>query len=254
MLKPAALGLLALVVPAAALKGVKGEDDREVVPAAEYPWSAVGRVNNSNGGQCSGVLIGPNLAVTAAHCLWNRRTRAWMPVTAMHFVAGWERGAYLGAARVIATHVAPGYDPLRPYGPAMAAVDWALMVLDSDLGRRVGWVAPGRSPSAATALVTVGYGQDRPHVPTAHRGCRVSGAGEGGVILHDCDAVHGDSGAPVLVWDGDLPRLAAIHVATFTMADGRVHGGAVPVSAFADKAAALGAAAASLAPIRPAAP
>lgn len=232
--------LTAAPVHAEGLKGIKGADDRIAVVAAEYPWSALGRVNNGMGGHCSGVLVGPRLVVTAAHCLWNKKTRQPMPAQALRFVAGYDRGEYLAFATVERTVVAPGWAFGHAYSPELAGHDWALLVLDKALGEQVGWVALGEAPGSGQSVVTVGYGQDKAHVPSAHIGCTMIGR-LGNVLTHDCDAVHGDSGAPVLVWTAGAPRLAAIHVATFSMT-GKVLGGAVPVTAFAAEATKQGAA------------
>ncbi len=245
-MRAAAALLAALLVAgsagAAGLKGIKGDDDRVTVAASEYPWSTVGRLHNGQGGHCSGVLIGPRLAVTAAHCLWNRKTRRPMPAIALHFVAGWERGEYLRAAPVARYEIAPDWRFGVAYGFGPASVDWALLELAEPLGDEVGWMALGPAPVQGQAVTTVGYGQDRKHVPTAHIGCHVTGRLAEGAWVHDCDAVHGDSGAPVLVWDGGMPRLVAIHVATFSRDGAPSQGGAVGVDAFGAVAARMGAA------------
>jgi protease YdgD len=241
--RPAALLLTLVALPAAAegLKGVKGADDRVEVAADQYPWSAVARLNNGKGGHCSAVLVGPALAVTAAHCLWNKATLRPMPPTSLHVVAGYARGAFLAATRVAATSIAPGWQFGQRYSPELAAHDWAVLTLAEPLGEKVGWVAIGEAATTTDHLVAVGYGQDKAHIPTAHLGCSVAGKLGTELLTHDCDAVHGDSGAPVLVWRAGQPTLAAIHVGTFTFADGRVLGGAVPSTAFVAEARRQGA-------------
>ncbi|MFN3076677.1 MAG: trypsin-like serine peptidase [Alphaproteobacteria bacterium] len=237
--------LLLLVVPTPAwagdLKGIKGTDDRITVTASEYPWSAVGRVNNGQGGYCSGVLIGPRLVATAAHCLWNRKTRRPMPESALRFVAGWERGSYLGASEVTRAVLAPDWRFGEKYDPAHAAHDWALLELSEPLGETVGWLALADGRSGAEYVTTVGYGQDRKHVPTAHIGCRLLGVLAQGLLTHDCDAVHGDSGAPVMIWRDGAPLVTAIHVATLSQSSGRTVGGAVDIARLKTTADRMGA-------------
>lgn len=225
---------------AAELKGIKGTDDRVIVSASEYPWSTVGRVNNGQGGYCSGVLIGPKLALTAAHCLWNKHTRRPMPASALHFVAGWERGEFLGATEVVRTVVAPDWRFGENYDPAHAAHDWALLELSAPLGETAGWLGLADGRDATKTVTTVGYAQDHKHVPTAHIGCHITGTLANGLLIHDCDAVHGDSGAPVIVRHLGTPLVAAIHVATLSR-DGRVVGGAVDVARLRAEAIRMGA-------------
>lgn len=227
------------------LHGVKGGDDRLAVEAGQYPWSAMGRLNNGLGGHCSGVLVGPRLLATAAHCLWNPRTRAPIPVTSLTFVAGYDRGNYLKASKVARMHPAPGWNlATNNAGAGLSgrADDWALLELEEPLGDSVGWIAPGADPQPGQGVTAAGYGKDKAHVPTAHLGCAVLER-RGGLFINDCDAVQGDSGGPMLVWQGGQPQLAALNVAV--LIDRGDLGVAVGVGAFKAQATRLGAAATS---------
>jgi len=80
-----------------------------------------------------------------------------------------------------------------------------------------------------------GFSQDSRHVLTLHRNCNILQGFEGDrVLTHDCDAVHGDSGSPLMLAheDGSV-SLLAIHSATGETGDLTV-GIAVAVGAMGD--------------------
>lgn len=217
------------------LHGLKGADDRMMVEAGQYPWSAMGRLNNGLGGHCSGVLVGPRLLATAAHCLLNQRTRAIIPVGSLTFVAGYDRGQYLKASKVARLHPSPGWK----YGGQSARTDdWALLELQEPLGEEVGWIGLGDDPAPGQTVTAAGYGKDKAHVPTAHVGCHVLER-RGALLLNDCDAVQGDSGGPVLVWRDGRFRLAGLNVAVIVSAGDM--GVALGVGAFKAEAMRMGA-------------
>ena len=54
---------------------------REDVDVSRYPWSAIGKLYNEAGGSCSGVVISHEKILTAAHCVFNFRTRRFIPAS-----------------------------------------------------------------------------------------------------------------------------------------------------------------------------
>ena len=58
------------------LPGVGAVDRRVAVDPRQSPWDAIAKVQTNIGTRCTGALIAPGTVLTAAHCLYNRRTRA----------------------------------------------------------------------------------------------------------------------------------------------------------------------------------
>src|SRR5262249_11465934 len=141
-------------------------------------------------------LVGPRLALTAAHCLINPRTRRFHPAEALHVVFGYSRASYLAHAVVERFSVGPGYDLSRPL--ASLSSDWALLTLADDASARLGHFQVASAEPGA-ALLHGGYTVGRMEVLLADPSCRLLGAAaEPGLVRHDCETTFGDSGGPLL--------------------------------------------------------
>lgn len=203
------LTALAPLFAAAAQPGVTGSDDRRPLTEPVPELAAVGRVNWEGGGFCTGVLIAPDRALTAAHCLWDRRRGRLFAADRLHFVAGWRRGAHAGHARAKRLLHDPKLAFRADGAPTDPLLDWAVLELERPIA------GPGLEPlpfagaaerarvAEGASMARVGYGQDRPHLPVLVEPCHMLGVrAEGRLLLHDCDATFGDSGSPLLVRAG----------------------------------------------------
>ncbi|PWC34588.1 trypsin-like serine protease [Azospirillum sp. TSO35-2] len=179
------------------LPGVGPGDRRAPVDADAAPWRSVVRVQTNLAGRCTGALVGPRTVVTAGHCLFNARTRRFLPASSLHVLFGYARGDYSQHITVARVVTDPAYDPSA--GQPLESADWAVLTLDAPAPATVPPLPVAAAPLAAGAPVMLGgYSQDRAQILMADRDCRVLGT-TAGLLVHDCDATRGTSGGPLLV-------------------------------------------------------
>ncbi len=195
-MRPAALAAaLALCLGATAAAQAPRQRILDVAEAAAF--RAVGRLNVAGNRHCTATLIAPDVALTAAHCLFNPRTGRRAPPAEMKFVIGQWRDAYAALRGVAATAVPPDYVYDREVALGVVGADVALLRLDAPTAAEAAVPIPVGAIAAPGPYAIVAYGRDRAYAPSLREDCALV-ANDGAVVALDCAVTFGVSGAPVL--------------------------------------------------------
>ncbi len=199
--------LIITMLIASAASALAG-DGRRMLSTDEAPaWNGVGRLNISGNRFCTATLISERLVLTAAHCLYNPRTKARVSVGNLRFVAGLRLGHHAGVRRVIAAATLPDYRYDATADTERIALDVALLELESPIHAVT--YPPAIMRPADKMVTLVSYARDRAHAPSIEHDCEVERS-VGVISALSCQVTFGASGAPVFSIVRGRPRVVAL--------------------------------------------
>ncbi|MEQ8653531.1 MAG: serine protease [Kiloniellales bacterium] len=140
---------------------------------------AIGRLNHAgyrHKQHCTAVLVAPNAALTATHCLQGLDPRE------AHLLLGYDRGTW--------------QEHLRPSAAHDLGRDLTMICLSQD-ARATPLILSPEPPASGETLIASGYGS-----PSVHRlrqeACKVTGVRAEETFRLDCRLAPGNSGGPLL--------------------------------------------------------
>jgi V8-like Glu-specific endopeptidase len=194
------------------INNIIGEDNRErITPTTDYPWSSIVQLYVTWGAEsyiCSGAMISKNHVLTAGHCVYAQSRGGW--ADSIKVTPGADNGNEpFGHAWAINVRCFS-----RWINNEMAAYDFAVITLDSDIGLQTGWMELYPSfpwSSIYTGLLnTAGYPYD------LNNGINMYWTYDNGDFASEythyyyLDVAGGQSGSPVWFYDGTTRYILSI--------------------------------------------
>lgn len=192
-------------------------------------WDAVGKLVLGKHGFCTGALIGPQLVLTAAHCLYDKTTGVQMHPDEIEFQAGFRNGRAVAYRRVSRAVAHPDYRYTGSEKLDRVTDDIALLELSQPI--RLPSLQPfatGATPVEGDPVGVVSYAQYREEAPSIQEACEVL-AGRSDALILTCNVDFGSSGAPVFTIRDGVAQVVSV-ISAKAEVDGKKVALAVPVS------------------------
>lgn len=176
-----------------------GSDDRiKVTDTSSTPHSAIAHLVGDRNGSYQGTawMISANAAVTAAHCVYDYTSGSYMQNGKVY---PGKKGGFLfsnpyGSAKIKEIHISSNY---IQNGSTSSRYDWAVIVLDENIGDKSGYLGFKFVPRSMTGMsVTVcGYPWEDKNYQYKMTG-NISDCDDY-FILYNMDTSEGQSGGPI---------------------------------------------------------
>lgn len=203
---PLVFGMLIAASAVAQDARLKSLDDGNDASA----WEAVGRLDIGGAGFCTGALIGPDLVLTAAHCLYDKSTGARIDHETVEFLAGWRNGRASAYRQVRRAVVHPDYAYDADVSSARVRNDVALLELTRPIRNTT--IEPFETaprPRKGDRVGVVSYARDRAEAPSLQEVCTVL-ARQQGTLVTSCSVDFGSSGAPIFTFEGERAQIVSV--------------------------------------------
>ena len=156
-------------------------------------------------------MIGLDLVLTAAHCLYDKQTGKRINHEDVEFLAGWRNGRASAYRKVKRAVVHPEYTYNGDVSSDRVRNDVALLELVRPIRNTT--IKPfetAQRPSKGDRVGVVSYARDRAEAPTLQEVCTVLARQEG-VLVTSCQVDFGSSGAPIFSFaDGEAHIVSVV--------------------------------------------